>query len=543
MRRLLAIYSRSLKRIKLKYFLQYYNKAILLNYIKYQKLNNMFKKKNIKYQNHSKNNNSNTNNNNFKTINIPSQYSYMMNCSEQIILRPANKNMAFLMAPCYIVDNQDINNRNIREYSNKNRNDAIYSNYLTSRNRVETLRQEDNGNINKIFENIFNSFLDNNCEKNNKKNKRKSYNFKKIWFPSNKSEVYNSKNENRIKKKAGSIKKYNEVRKTISTERLKNNKEKYNYFFSDKFFNEDLGLGHEKNNLCLGDCFVNNSKKKIVPKNKNRSCILNEINSDILNNKDSKDKKDKKYSNKINRQIFSYLYNNNYLNNLKKVDNKKIDNEKKINKKSNILGIDIERKQNKNYRIFDKQEKQNSNNLISNSHDYISYHGMRSNKKYPYKKLIKNRILPTNNFSYMNSSDKNKNIIFGKGMKKISKTSSLYNNSNNSNSQTNNQNLNHTSTNYSLNPFSKDIQKINKNKKEENTKKQNLKFESGPKEEFFKDNAEKFTNNTNRISLQSISDSKMMELAGYYGYEDSSSENYQMNNIIHNKKKFSKKNN
>ena len=500
----------------------------------------MFKKKNIKYKNHSKNNNSNSDNNNFKTINIPSQYSYILNCSEPLILRPSSNNMAFLMTPCYIVNNEDINNRNNKEYSNKNRKDVICRNYLTSRNRVETLRQEDNDNISQIFGRIFSSYLDNNCKKNKNKNNRKSYNFKKIWFPYNKSEIYNSKNENRIIKKIGNKKKYNEVRKTISTERIKNKNEKYNYFFSDEYFNEDLDSNHKKNNLCLGDYFINNTKKKIIPKNKNRSCILNGINSDISNNKD---KKDKNPTNKINRNIFSYLYNNNYLNNLKKVDNKKIDKVEKINKKRNILGIDSERRQNKNYKIFDKQDNQNSNNLICDSQYYISYHGLNSNKKNPYKKLIKNRILPTNNFSYMNSSYKNKSIIFGKGIKKISKTSSINNNSNNSNSQSNNQNLNHISTNYSLNPFNKDIQKINKTKKEENEKKQNLKFESGPKEEFLKDNTEKITNNTNRISLQSISDSKMMELAGYYGYEDSSSENYQMNNIIHNKKKFSKKNN
>ena len=508
----------------------------MLNYIRYQRLNNMFKKKNIKCQNHSKNNNSN-NDNNFRTINIPSQYTYIMNFSEPIIIKPSNDNMALLMTPCYILDNQDINNRNAKEYTNKKENNAIYKNYLTSRNRVKTLRQEDNNNTNQIFNKMFSSYQHYNFKKNMNESNVKSYNFKNILFPFNKSGLYSSKNKNRNLKKIGSKKKYNKVRKAISMERIKNNKEKNNYFLSDEYSDENLDFNHKKRNLLLGDYYANNSKKKIVPKNKNRSCILNGINSDILNKG-----KDKKYSNKINREIFSYLYNNNYLCKLKKDNNKKIDNGK-IKKKMNVLGKDNEIRQNKSYRIFDRQEKQNSNNIISDSHNFISYHGVNNNKKYVYKKLIKNRILPSNNFSYFNSSDKNKNIIFGKGIKKISKTSSINNYSNNSNSQTNNQNLNHISTNYSLNPFNKDIQKINKNKKEEKPEKQNLKFESGPKEEFFKDNAEKITNNSNRISLQSMSDSKMMELAGYYGYEDSSSENYQMNNIIYNKKKFSKKNN
>ena len=57
LRRLLAIYARSIKRIKLKYFLQYYNNAVFHDYITYQKLNNMFKRKQIIYRTNPKNNN------------------------------------------------------------------------------------------------------------------------------------------------------------------------------------------------------------------------------------------------------------------------------------------------------------------------------------------------------------------------------------------------------------------------------------------------------------------------------------------------------
>ena len=115
LRRLLAIYSRSIKRLKLKYFLRYYNNAVFSDYIQYQKLKNMFKKKKIQYHQKSKNNKyKNINNNlNFKTMITPSQYSYMMNCSEPIIIRPSDKNLAFLMTPCFIMDNDDINLRNI----------------------------------------------------------------------------------------------------------------------------------------------------------------------------------------------------------------------------------------------------------------------------------------------------------------------------------------------------------------------------------------------------------------------------------------------
>ena len=98
-------------------------------------------------------------------------------------------------------------------------------------------------------------------------------------------------------------------------------------------------------------------------------------------------------------------------------------------------------------------------------------------------------------------------------------------------------NLNQSSTNYSIRAGKKDNLKMTKKKKERKNKNNFL-----PKnDEIFRDNQEKNTSNSNRISLQTLSDSKMMELAGHYGYEESSSENYQMNNVVHSKKQFLKK--
>ena len=77
-----------------------------------------------------------------------------------------------------------------------------------------------------------------------------------------------------------------------------------------------------------------------------------------------------------------------------------------------------------------------------------------------------------------------------------------------------------------------------KNKNVKNNKKRtSWNIELGQGDECFKDSSEKNSNFSNRISLQSINDSKIMEMAGYYGHDDSSSDNYQMNNIIHAKKK------
>jgi major membrane immunogen (membrane-anchored lipoprotein) len=67
-----------------------------------------------------------------------------------------------------------------------------------------------------------------------------------------------------------------------------------------------------------------------------------------------------------------------------------------------------------------------------------------------------------------------------------------------------------------------------------------LKMASGEVNQCFYDfnNGNKNNKNDDAQSLQSLSDSKMLELANMYlKDEDNSVENYQMNNIIYNKKK------
>ena len=70
---------------------------------------------------------------------------------------------------------------------------------------------------------------------------------------------------------------------------------------------------------------------------------------------------------------------------------------------------------------------------------------------------------------------------------------------------------------------------------------------SGEVNEYFYDFNKKDSNDKNddqktTQSLQSLSDSKMLELASQYANEeDNSSENFQMNNILHSKKKYKNK--
>lgn len=73
-----------------------------------------------------------------------------------------------------------------------------------------------------------------------------------------------------------------------------------------------------------------------------------------------------------------------------------------------------------------------------------------------------------------------------------------------------------------------------------------IKMISGNNEFFYDFNSGNRNINNNEqktdLSIQSLSDSKIMELAGkYVNEDDNSSENYQMNNILHNKKRYKNK--
>ena len=502
----------------------------------------MFKKKTI-YQTHSKNNklrDLNTNNSIFRTINIPYQHSCFMNSSEPILLRPSNNDIAFLMTPCYIVNDNEDEYKTIKDYRDKfANNNIINKSYLTSRHKVESMGQSLNNSMKQIFDNDY--FTNSNSisvkrkyETNGIKN-----NMKKISFHYGKYEIYKENRENKSIKNITNKRKNNELKRPISTDRIKKNKFNNLLNHANENDNDNMLKNNRKNNLIIGeDNYIKSLKNKIVYKNKNKSCIINKISSKFLDKT-----KDKNFANKINREIFSHLYNNNYLNNLKKLDVEKISKKKKNARKSNIFGINTERMQKKNYSLLGEKENLNPNYAMNDSHDLLFSSSISNEKKFPYNKIIKNEIFSSNDYSLNNSSHKNKKGFIPKDIKKINKESLLNIYSNNSNSRSKNQNLNQSSTNFTSCPFNKEYQKIKKNKKEENSIKKNIKNESGSKSEFSKNSSEKNSYNSNRISLQTISDSKILELAGNYGLEDSSTENYQMNNVIYNKNRYNKKSN
>ena len=240
----------------------------------------MFKKKTI-YQTHSKNNklrDLNTNNSIFRTINIPYQHSCFMNSSEPILLRPSNNDIAFLMTPCYIVNDNEDEYKTIKDYRDKfANNNIINKSYLTSRHKVESMGQSLNNSMKQIFDNDYFKY-----------------------------EIYKENRENKSIKNITKKRKNNELKRPISTDRIKKNKFNNLLNHANENDNDNMLKNNRKNNLIIGeDNYIKSLKNKIVYKNKNKSCIINKISSKFLDKT-----KDKNFANKINREIFSHLYNN-----------------------------------------------------------------------------------------------------------------------------------------------------------------------------------------------------------------------------------------
>ena len=177
-----------------------------------------------------------------------------------------------------------------------------------------------------IYDKIFNKDM-----KNYSKTRKNNY-FEKIFFPSNKNDINsNSKNKN-YKNLRNNKNDINELKRPISTDRIKY-KNKNRFLFDDNIQDVEPLINRNMTSLyLLANKNSNiNSKNKKIKKNKNLnsdSNVFDDINSLIPGKKSNK--------NKYNREIFSNLYQNNNLNNLRKLDYKKINNEKN-NKKRNVL--------------------------------------------------------------------------------------------------------------------------------------------------------------------------------------------------------------
>ena len=357
---------------------------------------------------------------------------------------------------------------------------------------------------------------------------------------------YNSFQKNRIANQNWpSLSEYNSLGRNILTEgNLYNNKNPikingYNYF--DRNDNDNIIYGYQddyfhkskykKSNLYKRNNLNRTDYEFHTPNHKNKNGIKNK---NIYTNRDEE----------INSQIFQYLnnfrknnrnlnhndkkHNNNYLNTTPR-KRKKSYNKLNLGNKFDFEGHKISplindikspynanvnnyfNKNNKNSKI---SEKFNKNNKINNKYD-IKYNNLKDKKE-------------------NNNSKKNSNASLNPssvGMKTFYTNKPI--NTNNNIGTGVGSNINSTSSR----KFDNQNHFLN-----------GLRMTSGEVNEYFydfnkKDYKDKNEDQKTTQSLQSLSDSKMLELANYYinEEEDDSTENYQMNNVVYNKKKQNNK--
>ena len=618
--RLLAIYARFIRKKKLKYFLRYREKIILSTYSKYKKLNNLFKKRPIQYNNsfHNKNNkninkNSNLYNNNNIT-NTPSKYQgYSLNRSESVLFTHSinNSNMAYLMTPVYIVDDDELNNQSIKEYNKKygyyysppyperfpermfyrtkssefvKNEDPFYYTYMKN---AKIRKNNDFNNSNKMSGNNNNFYSGDNknyfpysCRGNNV-NKSSSLFDNNIKRIDNRSRVTRIK----VKRPLSTDKKFISLNKNQMFYDPENQQKIPNFFDSkenyknlyNRFMKRNKYQNVNNNKICLSDNYENDIERDIYTLGGENNNHFNKVGTrNKLNNSNKKkyipfDLK-KVYKNQnINRQILNHLYDNNYMNNnsIKRENynfgiqgnkNENTKNNNNINKKNknnqnSVLNTNTDKKNKNNHSIF---KKDNDEHFKINNSIYHLFPNKGDNKEKPYNKILSMGKISSSNFTLVYTGKKAASL--GQDTKKINNSNSINNNnnSNNSNSQSNNPGLNHISTNYtgghSYYSSNRDNQKQINNINNNNNNKNNINNYNNNKRsptplevspvfvnEYFRDSiGKKSSNNSNKVSLQSLSDSKMLELAGHYGIggDDSSSDTFQMNSIVHSKKKF-----
>ena len=325
-----------------------------------------------------------------------------------------------------------------------------------------------------------------------------------------------------------------------------NKKGKYEDLKSNYFNNTDYGFYSPINKQ---------KKKKTIHLNRNED--INSQISEYLNNFEKNNKK----INLLNpKNIYNSMNNNNdYYPYKRNKSNNNIRQGNKFNIKSkgkplflnnNENSYDITRnKEVDNY--INKRINQKKNN--NNNKDSFSFKKNQINKK---------PIIFNNEYS-QNNNDKNNNKLYNESK------DYFYSFNQENNNKNNNKDYSKKNSNASLNPSSlgNEYTKTfytNKQKTSNNNLNiggsninsassramdtqyhflNGLKMASGEVNEYFYDfNSKRRDKNDDQKSvqsLQSLSDSKILELANHYlPEEDDSVENYQMNNIIYNKKKF-----
>ena len=491
MKKMLYIYSKNLKRKKLYYFMKFYNIIEILK-IKdnksnlffnngrrtYNKLYNDYQFRNEKKENMEIN----------QLYNESELYPFspLINHSGYMTFRPYNYTPNISRYNSFKKNNH-INQKsaNFIEQYPKERNILTENNLFNKKNYSN---YNDYLNNNEDFQNYPNDYFEND-------NIDKYSNLKKNYFNNTDYRFYSP--IHKPKKKKNLTNRNEDINSQISEylNNFQNSKKRTNLLHQNNINNL------MKNNNDLYSQKRNKSYNNIVPGNKYN--ITGKGKSPFISNNE----KSYDINYKRNREIDNYFNkssNNKYNNNL-------IFNKDNFNYKNNKYPFKKEYGQNNN-----NNNKNNNKKLYNESKDYI-YNNNKENTK--------------NNQN--NYSKKNSNASLNPSSLGIEHTKTFYTNK----QKTSNNNLNIGNSNINS-ASSRAFDTQNHFVKE-------LKMASGEVNEYFYDfnsvrrGKDKNDDQKSVQSLQSLSDSKMLELANHYlSEEDDSVENYQMNNIIFSKKKM-----
>lgn len=471
LRKLICIYSRSLKKIMQKYFLKYYNIVTYLNYldsIKHLRSKSM-KKANIK---------------NLDLIYSP----YQLDGVTNFLLTPKKEdpnNIAYVMTPCYILEDDD----NYNTYYNKRSNG--------------------------LFPFSINPDLPLNLSGYNYNNPSLNYQRYNTTTGKNNLDYFNYYGHNKFNKpfslnKSDSRKNrmgYNNNNKTNLNDGFYNN-DLNNYGFLPKSTrNRKIGL---KNN------FGNNKQTKKITDYLNDNNFKNFMTNDLRN---QKQKMPLNYKDKIEQNKKDYQKKLQYLNNENQnTKNSNFSLSQKKNSENNLLG-----------------KSTNTNNLTNQIITSLPNNEINETNPITNYTVSSWDIFYTNlqGKPNLNTSSKNKLNCF---------------NPNNSNATSNR--FKNVSTNYSncqnsqIGFKNKDQFKKNDNKLNDNKKMSGGFKISNEVNEFYNDSFShknsnsSLINNISKMTMQSISDSKILEIANRYALEtEEPYDNYQMANILYNRRR------
>ena len=529
------IYEKNLKIIKQKYFYNYYYKILLIDnscqeYINYflnknENRGNLTDRYSNKLYEDSKIRQ--------KSIEKLKEKYYLYESLKYPFTPKTNQYFNYAVTPCYLLLNsKDKNNKqktvrknNINQYLDKFYFDIYYREQNDLENNKKIISKTSNNKKNKkMIKNITNIIPLSLANDEEIKNGKTLYDFspKNLnLISNNKKKLYTNNNILNINPQLsktinGFYSKTSKNQRSLSTKNIMEN-DYVNKKYDDEFLIKDY-------------TYINKMKNIIQS-----SCNKNKKNNFFLNSNETI----KTRTNNNNNSIISHISpRNNYIhpdNNNGAISTQNINLELNGKNKNCLMTHKLFNSMNSfniseevNSSIQNYYKNQNKNNNLSNTNNQSS------------KSIINksnNNQISISNYSNINSN-KLKNLDYTENNNK---------NKNNNSSRSNNL----SSTNYSNNILNKNSTQSFLNVNDHNYKNfiiNNMKL-TKEIDECFNDSYD-INNNTkrkindnnflNKITLQSINDSKIYEMAGYYLSEESNNtvENFEKSSVIYNKKKF-----